>query len=61
MTCPGVLRPSVPQRRGRPTYSSSSNCVTARAPHPAKVPASSVVCVHAPAASSMTWAATTRA
>eukprot|EP00969_Alexandrium_andersonii_P205799 9093091-Alexandrium_andersonii.AAC.1 len=42
-------------------YSSSSNCPTARAPHAAKAPASNVVCVHALAASSMTWAAITRA
>eukprot|EP00969_Alexandrium_andersonii_P051982 2282980-Alexandrium_andersonii.AAC.1 len=61
MTCPGTLRPSLPQRQGRPTYSISSNWAPARAPHPAKAPAGKVVCAHAPAASSITCAATTRA
>eukprot|EP00969_Alexandrium_andersonii_P158754 7013519-Alexandrium_andersonii.AAC.1 len=42
MTWPGVLRPSVPQRHGRPMYLSSSKCATARGPQPVKAPASSV-------------------
>eukprot|EP00969_Alexandrium_andersonii_P055648 2452762-Alexandrium_andersonii.AAC.1 len=61
MTCPGTLRPSAPQRQGRPMNSTSSNCPTARAPQVARAPANSAVCVQALAASSMTWTAITRA